>query len=116
MERFVKGDVVVISKFPFSDLSWFKKRPALVVANTIGDDVIICAISSRIRLNEFSLDLTEKDFLNGKLNVPSLIRLDTIFSAKKTLIEYKIGSLKKTKIKQVENSLIKIFKKEKKGN
>ena len=31
MERFVKGDVVVVP-FPFSDLSMVKRRPALVVA------------------------------------------------------------------------------------
>lgn len=31
MERFVKGDVVV-TPFPFSDLSQTKRRPALVMA------------------------------------------------------------------------------------
>ncbi len=40
MEKFVKGDVVVIP-FPFSDLSASKKRPALVVSNITGDDIII---------------------------------------------------------------------------
>lgn len=39
MEKFVKGDVVVIP-FPFSDLSASKKRPALVVSNITGDDII----------------------------------------------------------------------------
>ena len=32
MERFVKGDVVVLP-FPYTDLSDTKKRPSLVVAN-----------------------------------------------------------------------------------
>jgi mRNA interferase MazF len=40
MEKFVKGDVVVIP-FPFSDLSASKKRPALVVSNITGDDIIL---------------------------------------------------------------------------
>jgi mRNA interferase MazF len=44
MEKFVKGDVVVIP-FPFSDLSASKKRPALVVSNITGDDIILCQIS-----------------------------------------------------------------------
>ena len=35
MERFVKGDVVVIP-FPFSDLSGSKRRPALVISNLKG--------------------------------------------------------------------------------
>ena len=37
MEQFVKGDVVVV-KFPFSDLSQVKRRPALVLAGLEGDD------------------------------------------------------------------------------
>jgi len=39
MERFVKGDVVVIP-FPFSDLTGAKRRPALVIANLKGNDLI----------------------------------------------------------------------------
>ena len=40
MERFVKGDVVVVP-FPFSDLTYAKRRPALVVAELEGDDLIL---------------------------------------------------------------------------
>ena len=43
MERFVKGDVVVVP-FPFSDLSGFKRRPALVAATIPGNDTILCKI------------------------------------------------------------------------
>ncbi|MEO6392195.1 MAG: type II toxin-antitoxin system PemK/MazF family toxin, partial [Pyrinomonadaceae bacterium] len=39
MGRFVKGDVVV-TPFPFSDLSGDKRRPALVIANLNGDDLV----------------------------------------------------------------------------
>lgn len=38
MGQFVKGDVVVL-KFPFSDLSQTKRRPALVLAALQGDDL-----------------------------------------------------------------------------
>ena len=46
MERFVKGDVVVVP-FPFSDLTAAKRRPALVITAFPGDDVILCQITSR---------------------------------------------------------------------
>ena len=39
MEELVKGDVVVLP-FPFSDLTASKKRPALIVANLKGNDII----------------------------------------------------------------------------
>ncbi len=46
MERFVKGDVVVVP-FPFSDLNRAKRRPALVIAELEGDDLILCQITSQ---------------------------------------------------------------------
>jgi len=46
MERFVKGDIVVIP-FPFSDLSGTKRRPALVIADFHGDDILLCQITSQ---------------------------------------------------------------------
>ena len=39
--------IIVIMPFPFSDLSSTKKRPALIVANLHGDDVILCQITSK---------------------------------------------------------------------
>ena len=48
MGRFVKGDVVVVP-FPFSDLTWVKRRPALVLAELEGDDLILCQITSQSR-------------------------------------------------------------------
>jgi mRNA interferase MazF len=46
MGKFVKGDVVIIP-FPFTDLSDRKKRPAFVVADLPGDDIIVCQITSK---------------------------------------------------------------------
>lgn len=46
MGRFIKGDVVVIP-FPFSDLTMSKRRPALVLAELSGDDLILCQITSQ---------------------------------------------------------------------
>jgi mRNA interferase MazF len=46
MGRFIKGDVVVVF-FPFSDLSNAKKRPALVLADLSGEEVILCQITSK---------------------------------------------------------------------
>jgi len=45
MERFVKGDVVILP-FPYTDLSTLKKRPALVVANLKGDNIILAILTT----------------------------------------------------------------------
>lgn len=62
MGRFVKGDVVVVP-FPFSDLSTTKRRPALVVADLTGDDVVLCQITTRLRLTVTALPLQARELV-----------------------------------------------------
>jgi len=110
VERFVKGDVVIIP-FPFSDLTASKKRPAVIVANINSDDYIIAQITSVSRTDEYSVHLEEKDFKSGKLPHSSLVRSNKLFTADQSLISYKAGSLNDKKIKQIEEKLIGIFTK-----
>ena len=110
MEELVKGDVVVLP-FPFSDLSATKKRPALVVTILEGDDVILCQITSKARFDKNSIDLANTDFKQGNLNVESNIRPNKMFTADKSLIQYKIGSIKDKKLKEVIDSICDVIKK-----
>ena len=66
MERFIKGDVVVIP-FPFSDLTGVKKRPALVITNLKGEDLILCQIASKTVKDEYAITITDEDFEEGSL-------------------------------------------------
>ncbi len=109
MERFVRGDVIVFP-FPFSDLSANKKRPALILSVLEGDDLILCQITSEARYDKYSIELKNPDFKQGKLNIVSMIRPNRLFTGEKSLIKYKIGSLKEGKLKEVINKLIEIFK------
>ena len=111
MERSVKGDVVVIP-FPFSDLSDLKKRPALIVADLKGDDVVLCQITTAIRIDSYAISLTNEDFEEGSLPAnESFIRTNKIFTADISLILYKRGSLKSKKIHEVEQKLIEMLTK-----
>lgn len=110
MERPVKGEVVVLS-FPFSDLSTSKRRPALVVATLSGEDIILCQITSEAREDGYSIVLADSHFEKGSLNRESRIRPNRIFTADKSIILYKIGYLKQSKTKEVEDKLVSIFKK-----
>ena len=56
MGRFIKGDIIV-TPFPFSDLSNTKKRPALVIADLDGDDAIVCQITSQTIRDRYSIQL-----------------------------------------------------------
>ncbi len=109
MARFVKGDVVVLP-FPFSDLSQAKRRPALVIAELKGNDVILCQITSQWIKDEYAILIDEKDFVEGSLKQKSHIRPNRIFTADSGIILYSAGRLKKKKIDEVIERLIDILK------
>lgn len=67
MERFVKGDIVVVP-FPFSDLSRSKRRPALVVQHFEGEDLLLAQITSKTVRDNFAISLSENEFETGSLN------------------------------------------------
>ncbi len=99
MGRFVKGDVVV-APFPFSDLSATKKRPALVVTALTGEDVILCQITSKTIGDSYAISLQETDFVDGKLNKPSNIRPNRLFTADGNIILYRAGKLQPKKYRR----------------
>ena len=110
MGKFVKGDIVVIP-FPFSDLSTSKRRPAIVLADNIGDDIILSQITSRNVSDSMSIAIDPNDVTNGNLNVASNIRPNKLFTADESIILYRIGTLKADKLKAVITKVIEIFSK-----
>ena len=104
----MKGDVVIVP-FPFSNLSQAKRRPALVVANLTGDDLILCQITSQATSDIYAKKLTNTDFSNGGLNRESNIRPNRLFTADTGIILYQAGQLKSEKLKEVIDQIIQIF-------
>lgn len=86
---FKRGDIVTI-RFPFSDLSEMKKRPALIIFNdTVNDtgDYLMVQVTSKIRSDSLSFPINKTDFVNGKhLPLQSCIRLHKIFLLNESLI------------------------------
>ena len=110
MERFVKGEVVV-TPFPFSNLKSSVKRPALVVSNLKGEDLILCQITSRSHPKDpYALKLNEKDFLKGNLNVKSFIKPSILFTLRDSIILYSVGKINKEKMNSVTNKICGIMK------
>ncbi len=108
MGRFVKGDVVVLP-FPFSDLTANKKRPALVVVNLMGDDIIVCLITSQTVKDGYAISLSNSDFASGNLKQISNIRPNRVFTADSKIVLYKIGTLERKKIEEVTERIVEIF-------
>lgn len=99
MERPLKGNIVVI-RFPFSDFSSFKRRPALVLAAPKGNDSILCQITSKRTRDSYAIPIGNDAFEEGSLKKPSNIRPNKLFTAENSTILYKAGKLEKQKLTQ----------------
>ena len=108
MERFVKGDIVVVP-FPYSDLSGRKKRPAFVITDCGDDDIIICKITSQNKRDNFSILLQDSDFAGGSLKKISNIRPNKFLTIDKRIVFYKAGCLKSEMTKEVIEKIIQII-------
>ena len=105
MEGPMKGDVVVIP-FPFSDLSGSKRRPALVVGDWGGTDVMLCQITSQAKRDGLEVALNADDLLSGGLPIASHIRPNKIFTAERSLILYVAGKVNMDKYQQVVRGIV----------
>ena len=109
MGTFTKGAVVLI-KFPFSDLTKIKLRPALVLAKTNYNDFILCQITSKKYNDANSTKIVDLDFENGSLHKDSFVRYTKIFTANNSIIVTELGKLQKKKFIGIINSLIEFLK------
>ncbi len=108
MERFVKGNVVVL-EFPYTDLSKTKKRPSLIVANLKGDNFVLCQITGQPRPDPDLINLKKEDFQIGGLHRDSFIMPSFVFTIHKSKVDYSAGKIKQEKKKEVEKKLCEIF-------
>ncbi|MFA5874267.1 MAG: type II toxin-antitoxin system PemK/MazF family toxin [Anaerolineales bacterium] len=109
MGKFVKGAIVILP-FPFSDLTTSKKRPAFVIADLDGNDVIVCQITSKVKSDHYSISLSKADFKSGRLDQDSFIRPNRLFTADANIVLYKAGNANSAKIDEVIAKVIEIIK------
>ncbi|MBS3083320.1 type II toxin-antitoxin system PemK/MazF family toxin [Candidatus Pacearchaeota archaeon] len=86
---------IVLIPFPYSDLSSFRQRPALIISNSIlnsTQDVICCLVTRNSDYN--CLLMPEDCFADGKLPFKSWIKPYRIFTVHKNIIKKKICSVK----------------------
>lgn len=108
MERFIKGDVIVLP-FPFTDLSSAKRRPAVILADLKGNDYIMLQITSKNVRDSYAIPLISTDFTSGSLKTDSNVRPNKIFTLDRQLILYRIGHLTDQKLKECMDGVCNII-------
>jgi mRNA interferase MazF len=103
MPNFSKTEVVLV-RYPFSDLTSSKVRPAVVVnAAHTSQDLFVVALTSKTN-NLLAGEFVLSDWQKAGLNVETAVKRG-IFTIKETLVKKRVGKLEDADVKQLENSL-----------
>ena len=103
MPNYSKNDVVLV-RYPFSDLSNFKVRPAIVVnARHISQDIFIVPLTSKTS-SLLSGEFVLTEWKVAGLNVTSAVKRG-IYTVEQKLIIKAIGQLQQVDVQKLEDSL-----------
>ncbi|OGD85129.1 hypothetical protein A2696_00145 [Candidatus Curtissbacteria bacterium RIFCSPHIGHO2_01_FULL_41_13] len=108
MGKFAIGEVVLVS-FPFSNLQGQKVRPALVLAKSELNDLILCQITSKPYTSKLAVRIMSDDFTKGSLPVVSYVRPNKLFTANSSIIKKTAGQLTPATIKSILKSVRSLF-------
>ena len=101
---------VVLVRFPFSDLSKTKLRPAVVLADVGRGDSILCQVTSKPYADPATVVLEQAAFASGSLQVTSYARPSKLFTASRELITAEVGVLKQEALTQIVDAVVALLR------
>jgi len=99
----------VVLPFPQTDLRAGKRRPALVVAELTGDDLVLCQVTTQVHPDGCSIPLRAPDFDRGRLAADSLIRPNRLFTVNWSVILYTAARVEADKLGEVRARIRALF-------
>ena len=109
MVTFSAGTVVLV-RFPFSDLSQTKRRPAVVLADAGRGDWILCQVTSKPYGDSRAITLEDTSFSAGSLRVLSYARPGKLFTANRDLIVSDVATVKSQSLRQVVDAVVDLLR------
>lgn len=101
---------VVLVRFPFSDLSDAKLRPAIVIADAGRGDWILCQVTSNPYGDPKAIALSDDSFVVGSLRLRSFARPGKLFTASQALMVKEIASLDPNSFQQIVQAIVEMVK------
>ena len=92
---------VVLVRFPFSDLSRSKPRPAVVLADTERNDWVLCQVTSQDYTDPLAAEIKNGDLASGSFRKDSYARPGKLFTANAGIMTKQIGELKSEKLAEI---------------
>lgn len=102
---------VVLVRFPFTDLTNSKLRPAVVLAYAGRGDWVLCQITSQQYADLAAIEITNIDFASGSLQKTSYARPAKLFTANSGIMTKTVGDLKEEKRNEILGVVISLFEK-----
>ncbi|MFM9951976.1 MAG: type II toxin-antitoxin system PemK/MazF family toxin [Saprospiraceae bacterium] len=102
---------IVLTKFPFTDLSTVKRRPAIIISKVdpADPDVIVAFISSVLPLQPSTSDYilldTHVDFIQTGLKKPSVFKMDKLATLDKSIFSGELGSVPPSVFEKLKEKL-----------
>lgn len=102
--------LVVLVRFPFSDLSSSKLRPAVVLAHAGGGDWVLCQVTSSRYGDSRAIPLDAVSFATGGLRRESFARPGKLFTASQAIVVRQPGSLSIAAHRAVVEGVVQLLK------
>jgi mRNA interferase MazF len=106
----VRRGSVVLVRFPFSDLSASKRRPAVVLADAGRGDYVLAQVTSRPYADPKAVELSGSSFARGGLDITSYARPGKLFTANDSLIVQDVGALTSAALDELVASVVRLLK------
>ena len=90
----VERSAIVITRFPFSDLTNWPLRPAVVLSNAGRRDWVLGQVTSNADIDNLAMELTNDSLYRGFLRSVSYFRPNKLFTGNEALIIGPVALLK----------------------
>ena len=104
----IETGTIVLLKFPFSDGTAYKRRPALVLKDFQDGDILVCRITSKIYKSSYDIYLD--NWLKFGLKLPSVVRVHKMATLEKNMIDEIMGKVDDTALTEVKSLYTSILK------
>ena len=101
--------VVALVRFPFSDLSHSKVRPAIVLLDAQDEEWVLCQVTSNPYADTRAVALPQSAFASGSLQKLSYARPTKLFTAHVSLLASRAGMLRPEAFGKVLEAVINGF-------
>ena len=109
MTTYNKKDIILVP-FPFSELTYAKKRPALILASIPTRNELICMMLTSTKKTDPVVDVAIDNLAGTGLPKPTVARTSRLFTLKSSIVNKRIGRINDIEYKTVIDKLMQLLK------